>query len=226
MSWPGAVAQRAVLAVAGDRAVDERRVDLAQRARSRRRGGRARRAGRTRAATSASRDQRAAAPRGPPSVLRFEADRALAAVEREEQRRLRRVLGALVVRRRPAHVVAQAGVLDLEDVGAEVGQQQRAEAAGQQAPEVEDADAVERQARSRRDRSRGDAEHRARLGDRRRRAGRRPRSSARALAMRSPLERAIVAVGQVEVVLQADAHRAAERQRGGDEHPLRAARSR
>ena len=36
-------------------------------------------------------------------------------------------------------------VLDLDHVGAEVGQQQRAEAAGQQAREVEDADALERQ---------------------------------------------------------------------------------
>ena len=31
MSWPGAVAQRAVLAVAADRAVDDPRVDLPQR---------------------------------------------------------------------------------------------------------------------------------------------------------------------------------------------------
>src|SRR3712207_8263101 len=40
--------------------------------------------------------------------------------------------GALVVGGRPADVVAHPRVLDLEHLGAEVGQQQRAEAAGQQ----------------------------------------------------------------------------------------------
>ena len=53
--------------------------------------------------------------------------------------------GALDARRRPADVVAAAGVLDLQHVGAVVGQQQRAEAAGQQAAEVEHADAGERE---------------------------------------------------------------------------------
>ena len=56
-------------------------------------------------------------------------------------------------------------------------------------------------------------------------AGRRPTSSViwRALAIRSPLERAIVAVGQVEVVLQPHAHVAAQRERRGHQHPLLAA---
>ena len=54
----------------------------------------------------------------------------------KEERGLRRVVGALVVGRRPADVVAHAGVLDLQHFGAEVSQQQRAEAAWEQAREV------------------------------------------------------------------------------------------
>src|SRR5436189_196510 len=53
-------------------------------------------------------------------------------------------LDPLVIGRRPADVVAQAGVLDLEHVGAEVGQQERAEATREQPGQVEDADAGQR----------------------------------------------------------------------------------
>ena len=48
-----------------------------------------------------------------------------------------------------AHVVAAAGPLDLDDVGAEVGQHHGAVRAGDDPREVEDADAVEHQERSR-----------------------------------------------------------------------------
>ena len=81
-------------------------------------------------------------------ALEVEPDRALAAVEREVERRARAQLLLLVgavVGRRPADVVAHAGVLDLEHLGAEVGQQQRAEAPRQQPGQVEDLDVAERQ---------------------------------------------------------------------------------
>src|SRR5439155_19638895 len=48
-----------------------------------------------------------------------------------------------------AHVVAAAGGLDLDGVGAEVGQHHRAVRPGDDAREVEDTDAVQHQARSR-----------------------------------------------------------------------------
>ena len=82
----------------------------------------------------------------PALALEIDADRALVAVQRQEQRRLRAVIGTLDIGRGPADVVAHAGVLDLQDLRAEVGEQQRAEAAGQQAREVEDADAFQGQA--------------------------------------------------------------------------------
>ena len=130
-------------------------------------------------------------------ALEVDADRALVAVQREEERGLGAVLGALHVGRRPADVVAHAGVLHLQHLRPEVREQQRAEAAGQQAGEVEHADALE-----------GEAHH-ARvsaiaLGDVRRLrasrtvAGRRPTSSVicRAFATSSPLERAISPSGR------------------------------
>jgi hypothetical protein len=142
--------------------------------------------------------------------LEIQAHGALAAVEGHEQRALGGVLGALEGRRSPAEVVPRAGVLDLRDLRAEIGQQQRAEAAGQQARQIEDPDPVQR------------AEHQAA-------AARSPRPSiARAsstVARRAPnvlgeltglgdqvaVRAGHGAVRQVEVVLQAHAHGAAER---------------
>ena len=89
------------------------------------------------------------------------------------------------------------GVLDLEHVGAEVGEQQRAEAAGQQAREVEDADALERQAHAPlRDGALAGTPSISRASATV--AGRRPTSSVicRAFAIRSPLERAISPFGR------------------------------
>ena len=136
----------AVLAVAGDRADDDRRVGLAH---------------------PLVADAEAVEHTGPeaveddvvslhqpqqglPPAVRFEIEPhgALAAVEGEVERRARarRLVGVIaVVGRRPADVVAHPGVLDLEHLGAEVGEQQRAEAAGQQSGEVEDPDVGERQ---------------------------------------------------------------------------------
>ena len=96
MSCPERPRERAVLAVARDRAVDEPRVLLAQALVAdaepvHHAGPEATRAARRARATSRSSTSR------PPSVLRFEPDRALAAVEREEQRRRGRLVGALVV---------------------------------------------------------------------------------------------------------------------------------
>ena len=83
-----------------------------------------------------------------PSALLLEvhADRALVAVQRQEQRRARALVHALVVGGRPADVVAHARVLDLQHLRAEVRQQKRAEPARQKPREVEHADALERQA--------------------------------------------------------------------------------
>ena len=81
-----------------------------------------------------------------PVGLEVEADRALAAVQRQKQRALGRVGGALVVGRRPADVVAHPGVLHLDDVGAEVGEHQRTEPARQQPAEIQDGQALKRQA--------------------------------------------------------------------------------
>ena len=181
-----AVAVRPVLPVAGDRAVDEPRVLLAQplvadpqplhhagaEALQQHVG-------------LAHEPQQDLAPR---VGLQIDADRALVAVERQEQRAARALLRPLVARRRPAHVVAEPRVLDLQHVGAEVGQQPRAEAARQQPREVEHADALERAAHVRPRRSRASATV----------AGRRPTSShiRRARATRSPLERAISPSGR------------------------------
>ncbi len=133
-------------------------------------------------------------------VLEVDADRALVAVQRQEHRRRRGRLDALVLRRRPAHVVAHAGVLDLDDVGAEVGQQLRAEPARQQAREVEHAHAVQRQRTHEATGAALVARLRTPISARACStvAGRRPTSSHswRALAIRSPLERAIVPSGR------------------------------
>ena len=181
----GAVAVGAVLPVAGDRAVDEPGVLLAQPLVAD--------AEAVHHAGAEALHQHVGLAHEPQQhlapllALEVEADRALVAVEREEQRGAGALLGALVARRRPAHVVAEPRVLDLEHVGAEVGEQARAEAARQQPREVEHADAVERAAH-RPSRSRASAIV----------AGRRPTSSAmrRARATRSPLERAISPSGR------------------------------
>ena len=123
----------------------------------------------------------------PPAVaLEVQPDRALAAVEREEEGGLRRVVGALVVRRGPADVVAHPRVLDLEDLRAEVGEQQRAEAARKQSREVEHTDVRERAHTSRSSRASATV------------AARRPAFStiSRAFPIRSPLERAISPSGR------------------------------
>jgi len=140
---PGAVAVGAVLAVAGDRAVDEPRVLLPQALVADPEAIQNARPERFEQHVGAAHEpqQHVSALLG----LEIDADRSLAPVEREEHRALGGVICTLVVRRRPAHVVAHAGVLHLQDVGAEVGQHQRAEAAGKEPREVEDSDALERQ---------------------------------------------------------------------------------
>src|SRR3954466_3050147 len=99
-----AVAQRAVLPVAGDRAVDELLVLLAQAlvadaeaVEHARPEGLQQHVG---VADEAQQDLAALI------ALEVEPDRALPAVEREERRRVGPLLGALVEGRRPAHVVA------------------------------------------------------------------------------------------------------------------------
>ncbi len=143
----GAVAHRAVLAVAADRAVDDPRVHRAHRlvadAEAVEHAGPE---GLEHDVGAGDEPQQHLAPGG---LLEVDPHRGLVAVQREEQRPLRGVLGALVVGRRPAHVVAHPEVLDLDHLGAEVGQQQRAEPARQQAGEVEDADALKREAHGR-----------------------------------------------------------------------------
>src|SRR5436190_1912595 len=142
---PGPLRVRARLAVARDRAVDDPRVRLAQGVVP---------------ATELVQDARAEALQHDVVVacepeksvatglgLEVQADRALTAVEREVERRAgaqRLMLLRAVVRRRPADVVAHAGVLHLHDVGAEVREEQRAEAARQQARQVENANVGER----------------------------------------------------------------------------------
>ena len=70
--------------------------------------------------------------------LEVEAQRALVAVDGGEHRR-----AALVQRRHPAHVVAAVEVLDLDDVGAEAGEDHGGERTGQKTAEVEDAHTAE-----------------------------------------------------------------------------------
>ena len=124
--------------------------------------------------------------------LQVHPDRALSPVERQEQRAAGTPLGALVIRWRPANVVAESGVLDLDHVRAEVCKQQRAEPARKQPREVEHPEAGER----------GHAGASTGIASRSRAsstvAGRRPASSVicRALAIRSPLERAMAPSGR------------------------------
>ena len=169
---PGPCGERPVLPIARDRAVDEPRVLLAQ------------------ALVADPEAVHHAGPEGlehhvgverhaqervaPPRVLEVDADGALAAVERVEGRRV------------GAHVVTRARVLDLDHVGAEVGEQQRAEPAGEQASEVEDAQPFQRAHRPSSSRVSATV------------ATRRPESSAieRAFATRSPFERAISPSGR------------------------------
>ena len=143
MSWPGAVAVRPVLAVAGDRAVDEARVLLAQALVADAEAVEHARAERLEQHVGVADQPQQHLLAG--GRLEVDPDRALAPVERQEQGAAGARLGALVVRRRPADVVAEPGVLDLDHVGAEVREQQRAEPAGQQSRQVEDPQAVERE---------------------------------------------------------------------------------
>lgn len=71
-------------------------------------------------------------------VLEIDRQRPLVAVDGVEHRG-----AALDEGRHPAHVVAAGGVLDLDDVGAEIRQQHRAERPWKQPAEVEDSHIVE-----------------------------------------------------------------------------------
>ena len=192
----GAVAVRAVLAVAGDRAVDEGRVRLAQHVEAD--AELVEHAGPEALDQHVGRLGQLEQGLAAPLLLQVEADRALVAVQREVDRRAgaeRRVLLGAVVGRRPAHVVALAGVLDLDHVGAEVGEQQRAEAAGEQAGEVEDLDVLQRAAHAFASSFFGmPSSSRASATV----AARRPTSSAiwRALAISSPFDFAISPFGR------------------------------
>src|SRR5215210_4311668 len=142
----GAVAVRTVLAVAGDRAVDQRRIRLAQHLVAD--------AQPLEHARPEALDQHVGGfgelqeSLPSPLLLQVEPDRALIAVQRQVDRRAGAepgVLVAAVVGRGPADVVALAGVLDLDHVSAEIGEEQGAEAAREQPGEVEDLDVRERQ---------------------------------------------------------------------------------
>ena len=130
-----ALALGPVLAVAGDRAVHERRVLLAEALVAD--------AEALQHAGSEGLEQHVVVAREgqqhlpPPLALQVDPDRALVAVERQEERRARALRKLLVVRGRPAHVVAGARVLDLQHLGAEVREQERAEPSREQAREVE-----------------------------------------------------------------------------------------
>src|SRR5712692_10203367 len=77
-------------------------------------------------------------------MLQVDRDAALVAIDRGEAQ-----AHAVLALAEVAHVVAAAGPLDLDDVGAEVGEHHRAVGPGDDAREVEDANAVEHQERSR-----------------------------------------------------------------------------
>ena len=74
----------------------------------------------------------------PQRILEVDRQRALVAVERMEHGRV-----LVDERRHPAHVVAAGGVLDLDDIGAEIREQQRAERPRKQPGQVEDSNVVE-----------------------------------------------------------------------------------
>ncbi len=77
-------------------------------------------------------------------MLQVDGDRALVAVDRGEAQAHAVLAGAQV-----AHVVAATGPLHLDDVGAEIGQHHGAVGTGDDAREIEDADALEHHGRSR-----------------------------------------------------------------------------
>ena len=194
---PGAVAVRAVLPVAGDRAVDERRVRLAQDLITHPELVEHPRAEALHEDVSrlGELDQRLPSP----LVLEIQPDRALVAVERQVDGGAgaeRRLLVCAVVRRRPADVVALAGVLHLDHVGAEVGEQQGAEAARQQPGQVENLDVGKRTVAHALASSRLGTPSNSRASATV--AARRPTSSAiwRALAISSPFEVAISPFGR------------------------------
>ena len=120
------------------------------------------------------------------SHLQVEPETLLPTIQREEQRGGRARLHARDGGRRPADVVAEPRVLDLEHLRAVIREQERAEPARQQPAEVEHADARERPAHASTARASSTV------------ATRRPASSAirRARAISSPLERAIVPSGR------------------------------
>ena len=141
----GALPERAVLPVAGDRAVDEARVAFRERVVAH--------AQPLHHARPEALDEDVVVLREPKQdvargrLLQVEPQGALVAIERQEVGRRRAVLLLLlaaVVGRHPADVVAAGRVLDLEDLGSEVGQQQGAEAARQKPGEVEDPQSLER----------------------------------------------------------------------------------
>ena len=193
---PGAIAVGAILAVAGDGAVDEPRIALAQALVADAQAVEHARPKRLEQHVGVLREaqQHLSALLG----LQIDPDRALTAVQREEQRATRGLVGALVVRRRPADVVAQSGVLDLDHVGAEVGQQQRAEPTRKQPREVEDASVPQRERVHAAVASAGRGLTPSSVRASCTVAGRRPSSSVSclALAIRSPLERAMVPSGR------------------------------
>src|SRR4030095_2330580 len=80
----------------------------------------------------------------PLGVLQVDCDRALVAIDRGEAQAHAVLAGAEV-----AHVVPAARALHLDDVGAEVGQHRGAVGTGDDPGEVEDANALEHHARSR-----------------------------------------------------------------------------
>src|SRR4029077_19532881 len=80
----------------------------------------------------------------PAGALEIDADRPFAPVDDPARRGLVPEPGL-----HPAHVVADARLLDLDDLCAEIGEQRGREAAGQQPREVQHADAVEQAAHRR-----------------------------------------------------------------------------
>ena len=141
------VAPRAGLAEAGDRAVDQPRIDRAQRRRRRGRSASACRPCSSPARCRPARPARATM-RWPSGLSRLDGDRALAAVDGE-------VVAGLAwcpCRRasfrnggpQRAGVVAGAGALDLDHVGAEVGEDLAGPGRGQDAAQVEHPDVRQR----------------------------------------------------------------------------------